>query len=143
MKIDSNESASHSEQHWTKANCKCKLSGISFNVFYLVATPWALQAGQRFLAPLIVTQAVLAGLVCPRWPPSSPTASPSRAAAGPVRQGAPVGGPANRVSHSLNFPIKTDTLKMVSQTKLVCIYLIYRIRHQSHPCLKTIPANPF
>uniref|UniRef100_A0A9J8AMU0 LisH domain-containing protein ARMC9 n=1 Tax=Cyprinus carpio carpio TaxID=630221 RepID=A0A9J8AMU0_CYPCA len=74
----------------------------------LVARTWALQAGLRFLAPLTVTQAVLAGLVCPRWPPSSPTASPSRAAADPVHQGAPAGGPVNRAANGIESETRED-----------------------------------
>lgn len=124
MQMDSNESASHSEQRWTKANFKCKVSSISFLLSFLVARTWALQAGQRFLAPLTVTQAVLAGLVCPRWPPSSPTVSPSRAAAGPVRQGALAGGPANRVSISL----ETFSWKMTLSNKPF-MYLSYLWDH--------------
>ncbi|RXN25590.1 lisH domain-containing ARMC9 [Labeo rohita] len=85
---------------------------------HTVARTWALQAGQRFLAPLTVTQAVLAGLVCPRWPPSSPTASPSRAAAGPVRQGALAGGPANR-SFVLVFT-GTDVKQYEEQLQYSC-----------------------
>lgn len=65
---------------------------------HTVGRTWALKAGLRFLAPLTVTQAVLAGLV---WPPSSPTASPSTAAADPVLQGAPVGGLVNRAANHI------------------------------------------
>lgn len=130
-----------------KANCECKLSGFSFILFFLVARRWALHAGQRFLAPLTVTQAARAGLA---WPPSSPTASPSRAPAGPGPQGAPGGGgPANSVSHALSH--QNQYSQMVSQTKLVflmcslCILSMGSVTNPTHvdyPCESLSNVNP-